>query len=57
MNAHIESFHRILEDDCLSRYEFESYATGVPGDRRVHGTLQSSPDPFQLALHAAGRVP
>lgn len=26
MNAHIESFHRILEDDCLTRNEFESYA-------------------------------
>ncbi len=25
LNAHIESFHRILEDDCLSRYEFDSY--------------------------------
>jgi len=25
LNAHIESFHRILEDDCLSRYEFQSY--------------------------------
>lgn len=25
MNAHIEAFHRILEDDCLSINEFESY--------------------------------
>ena len=25
LNAHIESFHRILEEDCLSRYEFYSY--------------------------------
>ncbi|RBW67269.1 integrase core domain-containing protein [Bacillus taeanensis] len=25
MNAHIEAFHRILEDECLSRYEFQSY--------------------------------
>ena len=24
-NAHIESFHRILEDDCLSINEFETY--------------------------------
>lgn len=22
----IEAFHRILEDECLSRYEFESFA-------------------------------
>lgn len=25
-NAHIESFHRLLEDECLSRHEFESFA-------------------------------
>lgn len=25
-NAHIESFNSILENECLSRYEFESYA-------------------------------
>ncbi|MFD2672226.1 IS3 family transposase [Marinicrinis sediminis] len=25
MNAHIEAFHRILEDECLSRHEFQSY--------------------------------
>jgi putative transposase len=25
MNAHIEAFHRILEDECLSRHEFASY--------------------------------
>lgn len=26
MNAHIEAFHRVLEDDCLSINEFETYA-------------------------------
>lgn len=25
-NAHIEAFHRLLEDECLSRSEFNSYA-------------------------------
>lgn len=25
-NAHIESFHKILEVECLSRYEFKSFA-------------------------------
>jgi putative transposase len=25
MNAHIESFHRILVDDCFSRFEFQTY--------------------------------
>ncbi|MED4600046.1 IS3 family transposase [Paenibacillus validus] len=26
MNAHIEAFHRILQDECLSKHEFETYA-------------------------------
>ena len=26
LNAHIESFHSILEEECLSRHEFSSYA-------------------------------
>lgn len=26
LNAHIEAFHAILEEECLSRYEFSSYA-------------------------------
>lgn len=26
MNAHIESFHRLLEDECLAINEFETYA-------------------------------
>ena len=25
-NAHVESFHRLLEDECLSRYKFKTYA-------------------------------
>ncbi len=24
-NTHIEAFHRLLEDECLSRYEFKNY--------------------------------
>lgn len=24
-NAHIESFHSILEEECLARYEFNSF--------------------------------
>ncbi|WP_420841083.1 integrase core domain-containing protein [Anaerosalibacter massiliensis] len=28
-NAHIESFHRLLEDECLSKYEFESYTEAL----------------------------
>ena len=26
LNVHIESFHAILEEECLSRHEFASYA-------------------------------
>lgn len=26
MNAYIESFHSILEDECYSRHEFETFA-------------------------------
>ncbi|MDS1031000.1 integrase core domain-containing protein [Bacillota bacterium LX-D] len=25
-NAHIEAFHRLLEDECFSCYEFATYA-------------------------------
>lgn len=25
-NAHIKSFHRLLENECLLRYEFKNYA-------------------------------
>lgn len=52
MNAHIESFHRILEDDCLSRNEFESYAQAYQevvefmdhyNNRRLHSSLHYMP--------------
>ncbi|NLY75829.1 MAG: transposase [Firmicutes bacterium] len=26
LNAHIEAFHSILEDDCYSRHQFNTYA-------------------------------
>lgn len=47
-NAHIESFHRLLEDECLSRYEFESYAEAYKevsnymksyNQIRIHGSI------------------
>jgi hypothetical protein len=47
-NAHIEAFHSILEDECFSRYEFnsfaEAYVTVVEfidyyNHRRLHGSL------------------
>lgn len=48
MNAHIESFHRIFEDDCLSRWQFENYAEAYQevmnfmvyyNERRMHSSL------------------
>jgi putative transposase len=52
MNAHIESFHRILEEECLSRYEFESYEQAYKAvvefmeyynNRRLHSSLHYLP--------------
>jgi putative transposase len=49
MNAHIESFHRILQDDCLSRYDFDSYGEAYEAvmqfmtfynERRIHSSIK-----------------
>jgi len=49
MNAHIESFHRIFEDDCLSQWEFkndqEAYQAVYQfmefyNNRRIHSSLK-----------------
>ena len=55
-NAHIESFHRILEDDCLKKYEFQKYAEAYEivnefmefyNNRRIHSSLRfMSPNEF-----------
>jgi putative transposase len=55
-NAHIESFHRILEDDCLSRYEFKTYAEAYEevsdyfkfyNKIRIHGSIRDmAPEVF-----------
>lgn len=55
-NAHIESFHSILEDDCLSRYEFNTYAAAYEkvsdyikfyNKIRIHGSiLDMAPETF-----------
>lgn len=48
LNAHIESLHSILESDCLTRHQFESYAEAYKcvsefmdyyNNRRRHGSL------------------
>jgi putative transposase len=55
-NAHIESFHSVLEDDCFSRYEFKTYAEAyeIVSDYikfynkiRIHGSiLDMAPEVF-----------
>lgn len=59
-NAHIESFHAVLEDECLRRNEFVTYAEAheAVGDyirfyneRRIHGSLYDlSPVQFGEAI-------
>ncbi|MEW5952830.1 MAG: IS3 family transposase [Bacillota bacterium] len=54
------SFHSILEDECLSRYEFASYQEACQtviefivfyNDRRIHGSLYDySPSEFRKQL-------
>jgi putative transposase len=48
LNAHIEAFHSILEDECYSRNEFQSYSQAYAeitrymtyyNERRRHGSL------------------
>lgn len=48
MNAHIESFHRIMEDDCLSDRELETYGEAYKAvmefmdfynNRRIHSSI------------------
>ncbi|WP_094545536.1 integrase core domain-containing protein [Petroclostridium xylanilyticum] len=47
-NAHIESYHSILEDECLSWYEFRNYCEAYEAvahfvefynNRRIHGSI------------------
>jgi len=48
MNAYIESFNSILEDECYSRYEFETFAEAYEAistyldyynHRRIYGSI------------------
>lgn len=59
-NAHIESFHAILESECFQRHEFESYQQAyeiVSGfihnynHKRIHGSLYDmSPYEYRAAI-------
>jgi len=56
MNAHIESFHRILQDDCLNKYEFQTYGEAYQvvsefirfyNERRIHSSIRDmAPEKF-----------
>ena len=58
-NAHIESFHRILEEECLSVQEFGSYSeayravaefTEFYNKRRLHSSIHyMAPEEFHEA--------
>jgi len=59
-NAHIESFHRILEEECLSVQEFSSYRqayravaefTEFYNKRRLHSSIYyMAPEEFHEAF-------
>lgn len=64
LNAYIESFHSILEDDCYSRYEFKNFAHAYEviteymdyyNNRRRHGSINNmTPSEFyDLWLNSA----
>lgn len=66
-NAHIESFHRILEDECLGRWEFDSYEEAYEAvlefmerynHRRIHRSIfDMSPIEFHKAtLNGTARI-
>jgi putative transposase len=62
-NAHIEAFHRILEDDCLSISEFETYAEAYTAiveymyyynNVRIHSSIEYLP-PMEYYLGVLAR--
>lgn len=60
LNAHIEAFHSILEDDCYSRNQFRSYTEAYEqvalymdyyNQRRRHGSLKNmAPERYYQAV-------
>lgn len=67
MNAHIESFHRVFEDDRLSKMEFENYAQAYEAvdnfmrwynNTRIHSSIHYlSPVDFHRAHMETGLQP
>ena len=66
-NAHIEAFHRILEDECVSRYEFRTYAEAYEqvanymdfyNTTRMHPSLElMAPDECYQAIQSGNMKP
>jgi len=66
-NAHVEAFHAILQDECLARHEFrtfaEAYMTVVAfidyyNNRRIHGRLgYRSPTEYHVAITRDREIP
>lgn len=66
-NAHIESFHRIFEDECLGRWEFDSYKEAYEAvlefmerynHRRIHRSIfDMSPVEFHKATLSGNAEP
>jgi putative transposase len=66
LNAYIESFHSILEDECYSRHEFETFQEAYEevnkyldyyNNRRRHGSIgyQSPAVYYQKHQNARGK--
>ena len=63
-NAHIEAFHRILEDECLSLHEFETFRQAYGevaafmeyyNQRRIHSAIHyMTPNEFHRAYESNG---
>jgi putative transposase len=52
LNAHIEAFHRLLEEECLGRIAFDSYEEAYQvvmeymrfyNERRIHSSILDLP--------------
>ncbi|WP_415803551.1 IS3 family transposase [Marinicrinis lubricantis] len=66
-NAHIESFHSVLESECLQRHEFATYQEAYAvvtkyiefyNKRRMHGSLKDlAPEQYRKAIATGQIVP
>lgn len=63
-NAHIKAFHRLLEDDCFQRFEFQTHEEAYRevtayiafyNERPLHGSIRDLP-PKGLSRTTEGRA-